>query len=327
MKRITFKKESVKLKTKKRNLLLLIISLLVMTACQSAVTFKDPKIEEVVRKKIDKLSGTINKEDINWITELKIDVKDIDNLDGIEALNNLEDVTIKTDSIKDISALAGLENLKELNIDTYLTKESLETINQLKNNNVDVTYVIYFADSQFENLVYKYIKRNNDIKFDKLTNKISNKIKKIDIYSFDDDTRIKSLDGLQYFNNLESLSLTGLNITDISRLSSLRNLKELNLNSNQIKDITPLKNLNKLRKLSFASNEVKDISVLRNLNNIEEVGVGLNKGLKDISPVLKLARLKEVGLGILDTSEKTKEILKELKERKIKTAIYLNWRD
>lgn len=315
------------MKTKKRNLLLLIISLLVMTACQSAVTFKDPKIEEVVRKKIDKLSGTINKEDINWITELKIDVKDIDNLDGIEALNNLEDVTIKTDSIKDISALAGLENLKELNIDTYLTKESLETINQLKNNNVDVTYVIYFADSQFENLVYKYIKRNNDIKFDKLTNKISNKIKKIDIYSFDDDTRIKSLDGLQYFNNLESLSLTGLNITDISRLSSLRNLKELNLNSNQIKDITPLKNLNKLRKLSFASNEVKDISVLRNLNNIEEVGVGLNKGLKDISPVLKLARLKEVGLGILDTSEKTKEILKELKERKIKTAIYLNWRD
>ncbi|WP_125764336.1 leucine-rich repeat domain-containing protein [Companilactobacillus hulinensis] len=126
---------------------------------------------------------------------------------------------------------------------------------------------------------------------------------------------IKSLEGLEFAENLNTLNLNrdeiedlsplanltklktlGIvysKINDISPLKGLSNLTSLNLVGNKIKDITPLKELSKLSTLQLGFNEVEDISSLEGLYLLEKLGLAINK-IEDMSPLNELENLTDL---------------------------------
>ena len=75
--------------------------------------------------------------------------------------------------------------------------------------------------------------------------------------------------GIQNLTSLQSLSLIGHSITDISLLSGLKSLTILELVSNQITDISPLSGLTSMATLDLSYNSITDIQPL-----LDNTGLG-----------------------------------------------------
>lgn len=82
---------------------------------------------------------------------------------------------------------------------------------------------------------------------------------------------VSNLEGMQLLTNLETLSLPGNNITDITPLSGLGKLSYIDLEANDITDISALSNLGDLVTLYLDSNHIDDLSALSVLNNLGTV--------------------------------------------------------
>ena len=75
-------------------------------------------------------------------------------------------------------------------------------------------------------------------------------------------TPINSLEGLEYFINLEQLEAQWYGFSDLSPLANLSNLKEIHVHHNNISDISSLAGLTNLEKLQLSHNNISDISPL-----------------------------------------------------------------
>ncbi len=85
--------------------------------------------------------------------------------------------------------------------------------------------------------------------------------------------KIKSIDDLEAFKNLEGLNLYANDIHDISVLAGLTKLSDLSLERNDIYDFSPLAGLTNLRIL-FLDGNGKDLSFLKGLVNLEIASLG-----------------------------------------------------
>ncbi len=128
---------------------------------------------------------------------------------------------------------------------------------------------------------------------------------------------IKSLKGIEQYNNLEKLDVYNNEIAEISPLQGLTNLRALNLKINKIDNIEKLNNLvnlrtlglsnlnfnhkngdplaviNKFRQLkvlNLASNQLSNLSALVHLNKLETLELQANK----ISDLSKISQLKSL---------------------------------
>jgi internalin A len=132
------------------------------------------------------------------------------------------------------------------------------------------------------------------------------------------NSRIESIEGLEYcthlyylhldnnaltditplagLTRLVELSLEGNTITDISPLASLTNIEFLYLSGNTIADISPLSSLTTLTVLSLSYNSISDISPLFNLTNLSELYLA-NNAVTDIFPLSNLTALTVLDLG------------------------------
>lgn len=130
---------------------------------------------------------------------------------------------------------------------------------------------------------------------------------------------IESLEGLQYANNLFSLSaygneisnidvlanlsqlgyldLDGNKVSDISVLSGLKNLYSLDLRYNGISNIDPLAGLSDLNYLYLNGNKITDILALKNLSKLENLDLNSN----EISDIDSLSNMTD--LGFLDLGD------------------------
>jgi hypothetical protein len=108
---------------------------------------------------------------------------------------------------------------------------------------------------------------------------------------------IRSLTGLQYATNLESLSLLSNLVVDISVLSGLVNLRTLILEGNRITDISALSGLTELQELNLRQNRISDISVLSGLINLRTLSIHRNE-VSDLSPLTALTCLKWLDLRV-----------------------------
>ncbi|MCL2859054.1 MAG: leucine-rich repeat domain-containing protein [Oscillospiraceae bacterium] len=95
---------------------------------------------------------------------------------------------------------------------------------------------------------------------------------------------IKSLNGIQYFKELKSLTLDRAHLTNIEPLKYLANLETLELNDNGIVDISPLSGLKALTSLCLGNNLIKDITPLGQLVNIRYLNLSGNR-ITDISVI------------------------------------------
>lgn len=99
----------------------------------------------------------------------------------------------------------------------------------------------------------------------------------------------------------EALDLSGLDISDITPISSLTNLRNLNLSFNKIVDISELKNLIHLRKLNLNNNKISSIASLSGLRGLEEIHL-VNNSIQDVSPIAELRMVRK--LDIRNNNEK-----------------------
>lgn len=88
----------------------------------------------------------------------------------------------------------------------------------------------------------------------------------------DDDLSV-----LSEFTNLQSLDISGNNITNISVLSELRSLKKFYAANNSISDISPLAKLDSIEYIGLRNNEISDADALFSLENLRYLHLSGNR--------------------------------------------------
>lgn len=277
------------------------------------VTFKDANLEKVVRDAINKPDGTLYKKDVDKITYLNAERKNIVYLDGIEKLTSLSTACLSANNIKDITPLKEVTSLQNLE----LRKNQIKDITPLK----ELTNLLnlYIGDNQIQDLtpVKKLVNLNS-------------------IYL--QNNNISNINALSNLTNLKFLQLSGNQINNIDALGNLTKLEYVSIENNQIVTIEALKNLSNLKKLSINNNPINDITALTRLNNLEYLSFDGN--LFNINCLKQIKSLKQVhayGLDdlnkIFQVCDKADKIIKEIikpgmseleKEKAIHDYIVLN---
>ena len=112
--------------------------------------------------------------------------------------------------------------------------------------------------------------------------------------------RVKSLEGLQYAENLEKLSMVNQAFGDISPLANLTKLKYLDLrnvakNGHGIKDFLPLAKLTNLEYLNLFKAEPINVNELENLVKLKSLNLGATK-INSVSFASKMINLEYLNL-------------------------------
>ena len=213
------------------------------------------------------ISGQISS-DFN-ITTLILNEKELTSLEGIEKFQKLEVLQLNNNYLTDITQLSNLCNLKDLwlfsNFITDLTPVANLTRLMLQNIQVDkitpfrkilinnknlktadIRYTpIYHTlntiniNSLRMNLIDCHDELSLDIADNVITIKsllennilpLDNKITKLDLTNI----TVNSLDGIEYYENLEELVLINNNLLNHNNLIMLKNLKKLIIEDNYI---------------------------------------------------------------------------------------------
>lgn len=102
--------------------------------------------------------------------------------------------------------------------------------------------------------------------------------------------------GIKYLRNLETLSLSRNELTDISFVDSLKSLKTIDLSHNNIEDISALNGLINLESINLSYNNIINVSTLRRHQNILDLDLSHNN-ISDLSPVSTLYDLESLFVG------------------------------
>ncbi|MBC1782475.1 LPXTG cell wall anchor domain-containing protein [Listeria welshimeri] len=116
-----------------------------------------------------------------------------------------------------------------------------------------------------------------------------NKVTYVNIQGYGKEP-IKSIEGMQYLNELSYLSLDGNQVSDLTPLTNASKLTYLTLSDNNVTDVSSLKNLSKVYLIGLKNNQVEDISSLSNLTALKYFYLNGNK-LSDLSAIANLTTL------------------------------------
>ena len=107
---------------------------------------------------------------------------------------------------------------------------------------------------------------------------------------------IRSIQGLDFAQNLEDLNFGFNLIEDITPLRNLTKLRGLVLFGNQVSDISPLANLTRLAHFNGAGNPISDLRPLSQLVQLEDLDLW-GCQISDVTPLAGLKNLKTLRLG------------------------------
>jgi len=245
--------------------------LLAQAETPTPVNFPDPNLEAVVREAIGKATGPIYPSDLEGLTSLHADQRNISELTGLEHCTSLTDLYLWVNQISDISPLAGLTSLQLL----WLNGNQISDISPLAN---------------LTSLTDLSLGGNQISDISPLANLTS--LTGLDL----EGNQISDISPLANLTSLTGLDLEGNQISDISPLANLTSLTSLDLRNNQISDVSHLANLTKLTYLDLCSNQISDIAPLANLTSLTWLDLEWNQ-ISDISPLANLTSLTSLSLG------------------------------
>ncbi|WP_141735443.1 leucine-rich repeat domain-containing protein [Oligoflexus tunisiensis] len=110
------------------------------------------------------------------------------------------------------------------------------------------------------------------------------------------NNQIKSLEGLEGLNKLETLDVGGNAITQIGALKDLNSLRVLRLQGNDIEDLVPLSGLGALSDLSIGSNRITDVKALSKVKTLEYLNLS-NNALESLNGLESLEKLRVLNIG------------------------------
>ncbi|MYH80139.1 hypothetical protein F4009_11170 [Candidatus Poribacteria bacterium] len=238
----------------------------------AGVYIPDPNLRAAIAEELNKASGTpVTAEDMQTLTYLHVNGRDIHDLTGIEAAINLREFHAADTSISDLTPLASLTKLTHIDLNNTRVSDLKPLVDLTKLRS------LYFANT-----------RVSDLK--PLAN-----LPIRDIFMV--DTLVDDLTGIETLTELEVLLAWGTLISDLLPLAGLTKLRYLNFHGAQhIKDLKPLENLTSLIELNLTDNQISDISPLADLISLRHLHLKNNR-ISDISPLAKLIQLQRLGLG------------------------------
>lgn len=118
-----------------------------------------------------------------------------------------------------------------------------------------------YSQSDFPDEVFYYHLLERYIHDTKITQSALDQISSISISILDDETYeitepVRSIEGIQYMRNLDSIGITGQDIEDISAITGLTKLKYIDFSSNCIAKIPDMSKLEKLDEIYLDSNYI-----------------------------------------------------------------------
>ena len=230
------------------------------------VNIPDKNLKREINAKLGKseLDSEVSIIEMEKISSLEIDGKNIESLEGLQHAKNLLQIYASNNNISDITPLSGLSKLRYIHLNDNKISDitSLHNLNllitlSLRNNNINNTGEL----SRFAQLREVYLSNNNISDLSKLS-ELPNFLQTLDL----SNNNISDISKLSSCINLTSLNLSNNSISDISKLSSCINLTSLNLSNNSISDISKLSSLIKLKNIVLDNNNISDISSLRVFN-------------------------------------------------------------
>ncbi|MHB1454447.1 MAG: InlB B-repeat-containing protein [Saccharofermentanales bacterium] len=219
----------------------------------------------------------ISEEELQLITYLTLDFKNITDLTGLERAESLKYLSLNGNQISDLNILNSLSHLT-----------NLYTLNLSNNQISDIS--ILGNLSILKNL-YDLRLDNNQISDIRALGNLTN-LRYLGL-SGNQLSDITTLGGLI---NLEQLFLLNNQIIDISALSGLNKLEYLHLGYNQISEISSLNSISNLTDLYLSSNQISDISALNSLTTIINMSLSDNR-ISDISALSRLTRISFLDLS------------------------------
>jgi Leucine-rich repeat (LRR) protein len=128
-------------------------------------------------------------------------------------------------------------------------------------------------------------------------------------FDLDPQDSIK-IDQLYRFVEIDSLDISGLNLSDLSPLEALRNLKFVNLSNTKISKLGPISNVTFLEHLDISNTSTSDIQFIKYSDRLKYLDIS-NTQIEDIS---ELANLKAIrSLKANKTPVMSFEVLNEFK--------------
>jgi len=114
--------------------LLLICAVVAWVGCSPTVEIADPIVEKAIREQLKKPTGELTKADLEKVTELELDRKQLTSVKGLEKLTQLESLHLPHNKLTNVKGLENLTQLKELPLDdNQLTSvKGLEKLTQLE---------------------------------------------------------------------------------------------------------------------------------------------------------------------------------------------------
>jgi len=258
------------------------------------IVFPDRNLELAIREAIGVFGRNVYQFDLDKLTLLNAEDRDIVNLTGLEHCTNLISLNIHWNQITDISPLANLTNLTTL----LLGGNQVNDIQALSNLTNLTTLLLggnqvndIQALSNLTNLTDLDLGSNQITDISPLANLTT--LTHLNLVA----NQITDISPLASLNNLTSLHLWGTQMgdSDLLHLAKLTNLADLGLSNNQISDISSLANLTNLTGLYLSYNEISDISPLASFTNLINVDLRSNQ-VSDILPLVN-----NPGLSVGDT--------------------------
>ena len=113
---------------------------------------------------------------------------------------------------------------------------------------------------------------------------------------------ITALTGLEYATQLEWLSLSNTDVSDVSALANLTQLKDLSLRTTHVSDVSALAPLTQLERLDLEGTHVSDVSALAPLTQLKMLYLG-GTGVSDVSALAPLTQLAWLYLSFTHVSD------------------------
>ncbi|HNW85697.1 MAG TPA: leucine-rich repeat domain-containing protein [Candidatus Limiplasma sp.] len=232
------------------------------------------------------------------VEELWLAGNQISDISPLATLNKVQQLDLRVNQIADYSPLAGLSTLKKLYLNENATQDCSpliplgatleETDFTMAVPAATLTGGIVFGDDVLESKIREALnKPEGDI-----TAETAATLTWLDASlpgDAADDSRIKSIDALRYFVNLDGINLNNNAVSDITPLKGLTRLTQLWLNGNPLEDKTPLGDMTGLIRLGFDGG-FQALPFLASLTQLEELNIG---GCKTLPPeILGMKKLK-----------------------------------
>ncbi|MBI9050860.1 MAG: CotH kinase family protein [Anaerolineaceae bacterium] len=192
------------------------------------------------------------------LKELNLTENQVSNLSALADLTNLKVLILQDNLVEDISAVAQLKTLKSLHLG-YNEVRDLSPLADL------------------------------------------NQLTRLDLYG---NGNIESILPLASMHQLKYLNLDDVPIgNEITNLENLSNLEELSLSNCQLSDVAALQNLKKLISLNLRDNDIVDLSALAGLTNLETLNMQSNVHAQNISALGQLTNLKKLDMQNVPVGE------------------------